>query len=184
MLEQLTETQVASLRERLFSRVVTSTSTLTEDDGDGCWLWPGAQSRHGYGLIACGAQGMVHAHRVAYELTSGPIPAGAFVCHRCNHRACLRPDHLFLGSRVESVANRCAKGHTARGARQGRAKLTAMDVHQIRALLDAGATQQTIARQFAVCHQTIHDIKSRRSWRWLADEDDTTNTDSASVVAG
>jgi HNH endonuclease len=179
MLEQLTETQIASLRERLFSLVKISTSV----EGDGCWLWPGAHARHEYGLIACGAQGMVRVHRVVYELTYGPIPAGAFVCHRCDHRACLRPDHLFLGSRVESVANRCAKGHPARGARQGRAKLTAMDVHQIRALVATGATQQTIARQFAVCHQTIHDIKSRRSWHWLADEDDTSNTDSASVVA-
>jgi HNH endonuclease len=174
MLEQFTETQIASLRKRLFNRVVTSV------EGDGCWLWPGAQSRHGYGLIACGAQGMVPVHRVAYELTAGPIPAGAFVCHRCNHRACLRPDHLFLGSRRESVANRCAKGHTARGTRQGRAKLTASDVRQIRALLATGVTQQTIARQFAVCHQTIHDIKTRRSWRWLVEED-TSNADADSA---
>ncbi len=82
-----------SLADRLWARV--------DRSGEGCWLWQGCTHAKGYGILRDdrGRAGRaVRAHRVAYELTYGPIPDGLLVCHRCDNPRCCRPDHLFLGS--------------------------------------------------------------------------------------
>lgn len=76
---------------------------------DTCWLWTATKTHGGYGLVkANGRQGVVH--RMAWELTNGPIPSGLLVCHRCDVRNCVRPDHLFLGTAKENTQDMLAKG--------------------------------------------------------------------------
>ena len=84
---------------RLWSRVLKT---------DGCWIWRGAVNERGYGKVAI--RGMRYTHRVAWEVTHGPIPEGLCVLHRCDHPPCCRPDHLFLGTRAENIADCVAKG--------------------------------------------------------------------------
>lgn len=62
---------------------------------EGCWLWTGYVST--YGHFGMGGR-TVDAHRVAYELTYGPIPPGAEIDHRCFNKVCVRPDHLRLAT--------------------------------------------------------------------------------------
>lgn len=76
---------------------------------EGCWPWIGGRDRDGYGrLWAWGEK--VMAHRLAWRLSTGPIPEGLCVLHRCDHPPCVRPDHLFLGTQRENLEDRDLKG--------------------------------------------------------------------------
>lgn len=76
---------------------------------DGCWEWTGQKHMRGYGLQA------VHhvkryTHRISWELTNGPIPAGMVVMHRCDNPPCVRPDHLVLGTKRDNTQDMLRKG--------------------------------------------------------------------------
>lgn len=73
-----------------------------------CWLWTAATIR-GYGQIAIDRRPH-YAHRVSWELVNGPIPDGLECLHRCDVPLCVRPDHLFLGSQQDNLADARQKG--------------------------------------------------------------------------
>lgn len=78
---------------------------------EGCWLWKGGTTgRTGYGRIMVRTGNQALAHRVAWEFTNGPIPNGLECLHRCDVPACVRPDHLFLGTHEENMQDASRKG--------------------------------------------------------------------------
>jgi hypothetical protein len=84
---------------------------------EGCWLWRASTSSDGYGQIEVVEwEGDTHrrrslrAHRVAYELTYGPVPPSVLVLHSCDNRLCCRPDHLHLGNYSENLREAWARG--------------------------------------------------------------------------
>lgn len=96
-----------SLPERFWSKVQKT---------DGCWLWQGATTGAGYGGFNIKGD-LIGAHRVAYELTFGPIPDGLLVCHTCDVRHCVNPAHLFLGTHTDNMQDCKTKGRTMVGDR-------------------------------------------------------------------
>lgn len=109
------------------------------------------------------------AHRYAWLITNGPIPAGASVLHHCDNPPCVRPDHLFLGNALDNAQDKVQKGRLrygdARGERNGKAKLTAADVIQLRARAAQGERQCDLARAFGITPQTTWNIINRRNWK-------------------
>ena len=96
------------------------------DDAGSCWEWTGSCFASGYGQFALSQpRRKAYAHRVAWGLAFGPIPNGLFVCHHCDNRRCLRPDHLFLGTQAHNVRDAIRKGRlNVSGLLPGRSKQT------------------------------------------------------------
>lgn len=77
---------------------------------EGCWEWQGAANKKtGYGVINWRGETR-YTHRVAWEFWCGLIPDGLFVCHGCDNRKCMRPDHLFLGTNQDNIDDMVQKG--------------------------------------------------------------------------
>lgn len=128
-----------------------------------CWLWTGARARKDYGAVRF--QGRQQpAHRVAWQLTFGPIPGGLFVLHHCDNPPCVRPDHLFLGTQADNMADKVAKG---RQARLGRRKLAPIDVVAIR-WLGSRLPQRTVARMYQIDQSQVSRIATGKRWNSAA----------------
>lgn len=158
-----------SITERLHQRL-----DKTED----CWVWQGATIA-GYGYIRDNSTNggrMMKAHRVMWESIHGPIPEGLYVCHSCDNRPCCKPDHLWLGTHDENVADCKGKGRTPSGDRSGRRKyperwyagkcspLTPADVRIIRARVAAGEWQKVVAASYGIAPNTVSSIVHRHTW--------------------
>lgn len=123
-----------------------------------CWEWI-AKSRYsnGYGCmsvtLARGRKRQVGAHRFSYELHFGPIPPGLLVCHHCDNRPCVRPDHLFLGTYADNNWDKTRKGRNpgnrSAGGRQPFA-LRGDDLIEAQAMVAAGRTQRAVAARFGM----------------------------------
>lgn len=131
---------------------------------DGCWNWVGATHRQGYGLIRINGINVL-AHRLAWELTRGPLAREMDVLHSCDSPACVRPDHLFLGGQTDNNRDRDAKGRQAQGTRNGNAKLTADQVRAALAEIDRGGLSvRGLAKSFNVSDNTLwYHFKKRRA---------------------
>lgn len=134
-----------------------------------CWLWKGALDSNRYGVIVYGRQRLA-AHRVAYELKHGPIPAGLLVCHRCDVKLCCRDEHHFLGTYAENNLDRMRKGRGGflKGEHNGRARLTDDMVRIARAMSAQGAQYRQIARELGAHEDAIRDAVLGVTWSHVA----------------
>jgi hypothetical protein len=135
------------------------------NEGSGCLEWLGCKDGGGYGMFAHNGSTQ-RAHRVSYEFHVGPIPAGLCICHRCDNRVCINPDHLFLGTLSDNVADMDAKGRRVMpiGVMHGSAKLTEDDVLSIRAASGGHGLLTDLARSYGVSRTQISNIRQGRYW--------------------
>lgn len=138
--------------------------------GSDCWYWTAFQDAAGYGRLAATGCGEHAAHRASWVFFRGAVPAGMKVLHRCDVRNCVNPDHLFLGTQAENVADMIAKGRQKfpapqRGDRNPSSRLTANQVATIREEYARCKTPMSeLASRYGVATMTICRAINRKTW--------------------
>lgn len=161
------------LEKRFWSRV---------EKTDSCWLWRGQLSSAGYGKIGSGGANSVNilSHRLSWEYANGSIPDGLCVLHKCDNPPCVNPDHLFLGTMTDNMADKVSKNRQQKGETSGSNLLTDDQVRAIRhryanrklvnkrtAKGDPDAIT-AIAADYGVHFVTIFDLVKRKTWAHVA----------------
>lgn len=140
------------------------------NEATGCWEAQGYLIQ-GYGRFSFQKRN-TRSHRASWELFRGPIPGGMQVCHTCDNRACCNPDHLFLGTAADNLADMHKKGrwvskNPSRGTASTQAVLTEEVVKAIRCLSQNGFSQKAIARITNVLTVTVSHVIHRRTWKHI-----------------
>lgn len=166
-------------RERFCSKACMESDAFKErtfwshvDKSGECWTWTGSRNAKGYGHA--GRHGRVRAaHRIAWELTHGPIPDGLFVCHTCDNPPCVNPAHLWLGTNDDNMRDMAEKGRAPGrpGEQNPHAVLTVADVFAIRAVKPSRRIRgfrAAIAKQYGVGPSTISKVWAGETWKRAA----------------
>ncbi len=127
----------------------------------GCWEWTRPPSGCGYGLICVNGK-QKYIHRVMWELENCmEIPPKMFVCHRCDNRKCINPEHLFLGTPRDNTQDSISKGrfkvHTMPYRRSPEL------VERAKFIRASSLSPQELADKFSLSVQHVRNIKARRS---------------------
>lgn len=93
------------------------------EPNSGCWLWLRTCDKDGYGHGFRVHGKKVKAHSFSYERTFGAIPAGKWVLHKCDNPSCVNPDHLFLGTHADNMADMTKKGRSVASNLEWREKV-------------------------------------------------------------
>ena len=128
----------------------------------GCWEWTGERNKAGYGIIYFWNKKAL-VHRVsAFYYKGFDLESKLFVCHHCDNPACYNPDHLFVGTHLDNVADSVRKG----GKKYPR-KLTIEQVRGIRKRAKAGVGKKILAEEFKVSAKTIYNIVKMLKYKWV-----------------
>ena len=143
MLKYLPLSQISQAKiDRFWSRVDSSGGP------DSCWPWTLACNKvTGYGHLYL--YGRSYAHRTAYELATGNDPRGLDVCHSCDNPICCNPSHLWIGTALDNMRDREAKGRGRWGLREG-------ERAQAIELFIQGERVQDIAKRLGVVEQSVY----------------------------
>jgi hypothetical protein len=146
-------------------------SPRTEHGGD-CILWTGGLDGAGYGIINVWfARHHTRAHRVSYMLAYGDFDPKFKVLHRCDVRNCVNPEHLWIGTQIDNIADMVAKGRQRSGGARGEdnhyAKLTEDEVLRMRTMRGLRLSYQKIARHFGVSTMTAYRACVGQAWAHL-----------------
>jgi len=125
---------------------------------NGCALWTGDVANHGYGRLQRNGE-QWRAHRYAFFLANGYKPP--VVRHMCHNPLCCNPKHLLPGDQSDNIRDMVEAGRSAKGEKNGKAKLTSQQIDDIRA---SGLTCRDLARIYSVTYSHVSKIKRGARW--------------------
>jgi len=152
-----------SIEKRLRAGAITG-------DADCCWPWARSLNTAGYGNLHF--EGDYGAHRVAFRVwrnNGAPLPPGALVCHTCDNRSCINPNHLYLGTPKTNMRDKVRRGrcNSPRGSDHHNAVMTEDTVREIRREYDAGGvTHAELAKKHGVSRATVSRVCGARDRFW------------------
>lgn len=154
----MSELFLIALKERLLAK-----TTVLEN---GCWYCSAGGEQSRYGTIwYCNSS--IGNHQASWLVHKGPIPQGLLVCHSCDNKRCINPDHLFLGTEKDNIQDCVKKGRRDKrhGERNPAALITEEIVKEIRYFCEhSGLTQQRIAEHFGISQVLVSQIKNKKRW--------------------
>lgn len=141
---------------------------------DACWEWQASDRGMGYGAFKFEGK-VIDAHRFSFTLENGEIPSGYFVCHKCDNRKCVNPNHLFLGLPKANVRDMIKKQRNfdpvshglgfKKGHKPKNRKLTDKQVKEIRKRFDAEkVSKYQLGREYQVDEKTIRLLLKRETY--------------------
>lgn len=148
---------------------------------DPCWKWIGTIDAAGYAIFHVNRQGR-KAARISFALFHGSFDKDLIVCHRCDNRECVNPDHLFLGTPADNSADMVLKGRSAkgnkspsrlypekikRGVNHHNSKLSENDVMEILALSQGGIAKRELSRRYGVSRTSVKGILNGTLWNHI-----------------
>ncbi len=149
----------ASKRLRLRAKIVSKLEFKDE-----CWEWCAARDEDGYGKIKIAGKNR-RTHRISYQLHVGQIAPGSQVLHKCDNPPCVNPDHLFVGSNDDNMADKSIKMRVVRGDMSPHAKLSAVTVSEMRQEYALGTVRQVdLAKKHGVDQTTISLALCMKTW--------------------
>lgn len=151
-------TQIGRPKEDIATRFWSKVDKRGENE---CWNWKGCVGPKQYGSFAI-KNSQITAHRMVFILQSGELPTYIQVCHTCDNRLCVNPNHLFLGTNDDNVKDRVAKG---RNAKYQPKRLSPEVAAHIRRLHKSGYKQSDICKIFYVRYSVVNDICTGKSYK-------------------
>lgn len=152
-------------RETLIKRFM---DKVQPEPMSGCWLWVGSYNNRGYGILSIN-NSTKKAHRVSWDLFRTGSIHGFFVCHKCDVRGCVNPDHLFSGTAKDNKMDQMAKGRFTPFLGDGHAssKMTEELVIKVRKMARIGFTHSELAALYGVHKGTISKAITGETWGHL-----------------
>lgn len=140
-------------------------------EGDDCLIWPYSRSEGGYGLIWRDVR-MERVCRLVCEEDKGTPPTPEHeAAHSCGkgHLGCVTRRHLSWKTHAENMADTLVHGTHSRGERSTSAKLTEVQVREIRSL-KGKFTQKQVSEKYGISPTNVSAIQAGKAWAWLAQE--------------
>lgn len=141
-----------------------------------CWDWCGNIASNGYGRIIYQYK-QYSTHRLSWEIHNGKIPEGMFVCHHCDNKKCVNPNHLFIGTCKDNVQDYITKFDHI-----GNKKLSQHEVLEIIRLRKEGKSERRLSKIFKISRSSIRNILHGKSWKKISKLDNQNNLKSNDYI--
>jgi hypothetical protein len=130
---------------------------------DECWPWKGSKTNGGYGRFTLPNHIGTTAHRFSWSLKYSMPSPELEVCHKCDNRECVNPNHLFVGTPKDNALDKVSKGRQSRlhGETNPQAKLKEEQIKMIRS---STLGHSALAKELGVDYSRIYQIRNGKGW--------------------